>query len=316
MESSDPNRPPPLPGFIARRFPVSRRMLTLRSGPDAGRRIHLVDHGPQDGTPVLLVHGNPTWSFLWRKVIDRLEGLRCVAPDLLGLGLSDNLPKLSDHTLERHIAAVYEVVEQLGLERPILVGQDWGGPVAVGVGARLGEAVRGVVLANTSVLAPRRPRGTAFHRFARLPLVSDLAFRVLGLPQRLLHRLQADPSSIRGEVARAYRWPLRMWGRGGSWRNTLAPLALARMVPDCPEHPSMEALRRGEAWLRAFPGSVALVWGTSDPILGRALERHREALPNAAVTETTAGHFLQEEVPEKLAAAVTTNSNDQGETAL
>ena len=289
---------PPLPAFIARQLPFERRVLTLRSGVDAGRRIHLLDHGDPAATAVLMVHGNPTWSFLWRGVIARLEGFRCVAPDLLGLGLSDRLPKISDHSVARHCDAVHEVVELLGLERPILVGQDWGGPIAMGVGARLGERIRGVVLGNTSVLAPKRPRGTAFHRFSRMPLVSDFAFRVLGLPQRILHRIQGDPASIRGDVARAYRWPLK------GWKNTVSPLALARMVPGSADHPSMPELRRGEDWLRGFPGPVALVWGRRDPILGRALKRHREALPAATVTETDAGHFLQEEVPEELAAAV------------
>lgn len=289
---------PPLPDFIARELPFSRRKITLRSGPDRGRRIHLLDHGDPKAIPVLMIHGNPTWSFLWRKVIARLNGFRCVAPDLLGLGCSDRLPKIADHSVARHCGAIYEVAEQLQLEGPILVGQDWGGPIAVGVGAKLRDRVRGVVLGNTSVLAPKRPRGTAFHRFSRMPLVSDFAFRVLGLPQRILHRLQADPASIRGDVARAYRWPLR------GWKDTIAPLALARMVPGSLDHPSMPELQQGEAWIRAFAGPISLVWGLEDPILGRALKRHREALPSASVTETSAGHFLQEEVPEELAAAI------------
>jgi cis-3-alkyl-4-acyloxetan-2-one decarboxylase len=76
------------------------------------------------------------------------------------------------------------------------------------------------------------------------------------------------------------------------------------MVPDGPDHPSVPALRRGEAWVRSFTGPIALVWGTADPIMGRALRRHERELPQAAVTRTRAGHFLQEEVPEELAAAV------------
>lgn len=293
--------PPPLPPFVAAELPFDRRAYRLESEPDAGRLLHLIDHretAGRDAPAVLLVHGNPAWSFLWRKVIRRLPEMRCVAPDLLGLGLSDKPRKLSWHTVDRHADAVAELVEALDLRDFVLVGQDWGGPIAAGVGARHPDRVRGLVFGNTSVLAPANPRGTAFHRFARLPLVSDFVFRVLGFPQRDLSKAQGDRSSIQGDVSRAYRWPLR------HFRDRAAPLAMARMVPDSANHPSMDALRRGEAFVTAFEGPVELVWGTKDPILGRALGKHEKALPQARVTRTEAGHFLQEEVPDELAAAV------------
>jgi haloalkane dehalogenase len=228
----------------------------------------------------------------------RLPELRCLAPDLLGLGLSHHPRRLSGHSVARHADAVAELVEALGIERLVLVGQDWGGPIVCGVGARLPERIAGLVLANTAVLVPERPRGTFFHRLARLPLASDLLFRGLGFPQCCLGRAQGDPRSISGVVARAYRWPLK------GWRHRAAPLALARMVPDGPDHPSVPELSRGEAWARSFTGPMALVWGQRDPILGRALRRHQRAFPQAPVTPTQAGHFLQEEVPEELATAI------------
>jgi haloalkane dehalogenase len=191
-----------------------------------------------------------------------------------------------------------ELVEALDLRGIILVGQDWGGPIAAQVGARLPERIAGLVLANTTVTVPSKPKGTWFHRFARVPVVSDLAFRGLGFPQTRLASVQGDKRSIRGEVARAYRWPLR------TWRDRVAPLALARMVPDGPGHPSVVPLRRGEAWARSFSGPVALVWGLRDPILGRALRHVERIFPEAPVARTRAGHFLQEEVPEALSAAV------------
>lgn len=290
--------PPPLPDRLARHLPFRRAAYVLGKGPDAGRRIHFIDHGDPSARPVLLLHGNPTWCFLWRKVIPLLPGFRCVAPDLLGLGLSSRLPRPSDHRVERHGAAIAELVESLDLRGVILVGQDWGGPIAAQVGARLPERIAGAVFANTAVILPAYPRSTAFHTFARLPLVSDLVFRGLGFPQSVLHRAQGDKSSIRGEVAQAYRWPLR------TWSDRAAPLGLARMVPDGPAHRSMPPLLEGDAWARSFQGPVALVWGMRDPILGRALKRHERAFPQAPVTRTEAGHFLQEEVPEALAAAV------------
>jgi haloalkane dehalogenase len=290
--------PPPLPDFLEPHLPFRRSAYELETGLDAGRRLHFIDHGDPAARPVLLLHGNPTWSFLWRKVIALLPGFRCVAPDLLGLGLSDRLPRIADHSLERHGAAIAELVETLDLRGIVLVGQDWGGPIAVQVGLRLPERIAGAVLANTAVSIPGHPRGTLFHKFARLPGISDLVFRGFGFPQNVLRAIQGDRRSIRGEVARAYRWPLR------TWRDRVAPLALARMVPNGPEHASMAALRRGEAWLRSFTGPMALVWGLRDPVLGRALRRHERDFPQAAVTRTQAGHFLQEEVPEALASAI------------
>ena len=295
---------PPLPDFIAAQLPCERRTFVLEHGDDAGRRLHLIDDGPQDGTPVVMVHGNPTWSFLWRKVIAALPPgkYRCIAPDLLGLGLSDRLPTMADHTLDRHIDALLAVVRALQLPPLILVGQDWGGPMAAGIGARLTEddpnAVAGLVFGNTSVIAPRRPRGTFFHRLSRVPILSEVLFVGGSLPVRGMALAQGNRRSISGEVARAYRWPLRRLA------DRKTPLALARMVPDRLEHPSLPGLRRGQAFVEDFAGPLAWVWGTRDPILARALPRHSRLRPDAPVTVTPAGHFLQEEVPDALADAI------------
>lgn len=296
MPSPAMHAAPELPPWLAALLPLSRRVVTLPEG----RTIHLVDHGPPSAPVALMIHGNPTWSFLWRRVIAVLPEFRCVAPDLLGFGLSSRLAA-GEHSVDRHADALAQLVTALGLSRFVLVGQDWGGPLGMALAARLPERVAGVVLGNTAVLVPERWRGTWFHRFARVPVVSELVFRGLGFPQNVLWLAQGERTSIRGAVARAYRWPLRhLSDRAG-------PLALARMVPDAPDHPSVPALRRGEAWLRDFYGGggpLALVWGERDPILGRALARHTRAFPDARVTRTAAGHFLQEEVPEALAAAI------------
>ena len=292
-------QPPDLPTFLDEELPVERNAYQLESGLDRGKIIHYIDHGNPDAQPVILQHGNPTWCFLWRKVVARLdpERFRCLAPDLLGFGLSSTLPRVSDHTLERHLQAMRGWAESLKLTKgAILVGQDWGGPLAIGMGMALPE-ISGIVLGNTSVLVPERPLGTSFHKFARTPFVSDIVFRIGGFPQNILGRVQGDPSSISGQVARAYRWPLRLGRRAG-------PLALARMVPSGPDHPSVAPLREIEAWTRAFDGPMALVWGERDPILGRALKKHIEAFPRASTTRTKAGHFLQEEVPDEIVLAI------------
>lgn len=282
-----------LPAFITRHFPYRSRHLGTRFG-----RMHFVDEGT--GRPVLLVHGNPTWSFLYRKVLAALAGepLRLVAPDLIGLGLSDKPRELEAHTLRRHGESLLDFVEAVGLKDILLVVQDWGGPMGVWMAARSGGRVTGLVVLNTSVLTPRSFKATAFHRFSRWPVVSDVAFRGFNFPVPVLGRTQGDARSISGDVAKAYAWPLR------HVVDRAAPLALARMVPDGEGHPTVAELEAGDAWMRGFTGPAELVWGLKDPILGRALKRHREALPHARVTETQAGHFLQEEVPGDIAAAL------------
>jgi cis-3-alkyl-4-acyloxetan-2-one decarboxylase len=284
---------PALPDWLAPQFPFTRRMANV-----GGRSIHFVDQG--EGAPVLLFHGNPMWSFLWRKVIHALAGeARIIAPDLMGLGLSDKPRRPSAHQVEAHVAIMHELVEALELDSIVVAGQDWGGPIGMGVASRFSGTVAGVLLANTAVLKPARPfRPKAFHKLSHKPVVSDLSFRVLGFPLPILHKVQGDPSSIGPFEKKAYRYPLRRLV------DRAAPLGLARMVPSAESHPSTAALDAIGEWVESYKGPVELVWGTKDPILGRALERHARALPQARVTETNAGHFLQEEVPDELAAAI------------
>jgi haloalkane dehalogenase len=208
------------------------------------------------------------------------------------------LPRVGDHTVDRHAETIVELVESLDLREVIFVGQDWGGPILAAAAAWIPERIAGVVLANTAVVLPWKLRGTAFHRLSRVPILSDIVFRLFGFPLKSLHRAQGDPDSISGEVARAYLWPLQRVS------DRVAPLALTRMVPNGRRHPSVPALEEGQEWLLGFEGPVALVWGTRDPILGRALSRHQKQLPEAIVRTTEAGHFLQEEVPEVLAQTI------------
>ncbi len=285
---------PPLPDWLERMVPFTRYQVRVD-----GRALHVMETG--EGTPVLMVHGNPSWGFLWRKVALALTGvpLRLVMPDLLGLGLSDKPADPAVHTLEHHARLVGGLVDALGLDKLILAVQDWGGAIGgLAMASRAGR-VRGLVVLNT-VLGPPRVgfRPTAFHRFARLPVLSDLAFRVGGMMPRGMKYAQGDRSSITGEVARAYRWVLRD-------RSTrIAPLALARMVPNSQKHPSIAPLRAVEAFVKQLEVPTEIVWGDRDPVLAPAIKRLQVLLPRARVTRTQAGHFLQEEVPEEIAAAV------------
>jgi haloalkane dehalogenase len=280
--------PPDMPRWLVDAMPYRRRVATVE-----GVKLHFVDAG--QGPAVVLLHGNPTWSFLWRDVIRDLlpYGLRVIAPDLMGFGLSDKPTRVAAHSVTRHIRLITRLVKGLVGDAPVvMVGQDWGGPIAAGVGSHLGDQLAGLVFGNTAVLPPRRPlRPTLFHRFSHLPLVSDLAFRGMNFPLQALPLTQGDPRSIAGLETFAYTWPLLL-----PWRRT-GPLALARMVPDRDGHPSLDELDRIGDWVQSFRGPMGLIWGMRDPILGRAFRRHRDAFPQATIIETPAGHFLQEEVP-------------------
>ena len=250
---------------------------------------------------MLLQHGNPTWCYLWRRVIRRLipGGVRVIAPDLIGLGLSSKPRDPAIHSLNFHANQLRALAAALQLERLTIVGQDWGGPIVALLAARNPEWVSGAVFANTAIAAPtRQPRTTAFHRFANMPVVSELFFKGLMFPIGVLHKAQGDPRSIGAAEKQAYRYPLRAYG------DRVAPLALARMVPLTLDHPTVRTLEETDAWARQFTGPVRLVWGVRDPILGRSLEKMKALFPDAPVTETEAGHFLQEEVPQVLAEAI------------
>jgi haloalkane dehalogenase len=286
---------PPLPDFIARALPFERFLVNA-----AGTWLHVMEAG--SGPTVLLLHGNPTWGFLWRHVAARLAGtsLRVVMPDLAGLGLSEKPRELAFHTIENHARTIGALLDSVAPAGPlVLVLHDWGGPIGLAALADRPGRLAGLVVTNTGVGPPRaEARPSAFHRFANLPVASDLAFRLLGFPQNVLQLAQADRTSISGDVARAYRWPLR------HLRDRVAPLALARMVPIGPDHPSIAPLRRSLAVARSFAGPAAIVWGERDPLLGGALRGVAEALPRAVVTRVAAGHYPQEEAPGPIADAI------------
>ncbi len=286
---------PAMPAWLAAQLPFERYAVEVD-----GHRVHVMEAGDPRGRPVLMLHGNPTWGFLWRRVASALQGtpLRLIMPDIVGLGLSDKPRHARFHQLDAHGRILAGLIDRLSLEDLIFVGQDWGGPIGL---YALAERPRlhGLVLLNT-VVGPPRPgfRSTGFHKFARMPLVSDLAFRALKLPQRALWAAQGDKRSIRGQVARAYRWPLRRM------RDNVAPLALARMVPDSLEHATIPALARCQTVIESFKGPAAIVWGDRDPVLGKVRTHIERLLPRARVTRTQAGHFLQEEVPGDIADAI------------
>jgi len=290
---------PKIPEWLQNVYPFTRKVVQIN-----GLKIHYVDEGPEDAQyTVLMLHGNPTWSFLWRKVIAQLimkKRIRIIAPDLVGFGLSSKFYDTNlIGSLDFQISMMVKFVDALKLKRITIVGQDWGGPIIAGMAARSPHIeISAAVFANTSLILPKKFHPSWFHRFSHVPIISDLVFRIFGFPLNILHRVQGDPTSIGTQEKRAYQYPFL------NWHDRISVLLFARMVPTKESHPTMAVLKEINDWASNYKGDVALVWGTKDPILGGVLKRMKEMFSRALVIETDAGHFLQEEIPEKLSSAI------------
>ncbi len=292
-----PILPPDMPLWISKMLPKNNIRYSVNV--DDCQNMHVMESG--QGFPVLMLHGNPTWGLLYRRIMDRMadDEIRCIAPDLIGLGFSSKPRSMDEHTLENHARWVGSLIDSLDVEGLVFVGQDWGGPIGLRALADRPHLLKGLVILNTAI-APPKPdfKPTVFHKFSQMPVISNIVFRWFGFPQNILHKIQGNPDSISGNTARAYQYPLR------KFRDNVAPLALARMVPNGLNHPSVEPLRKCQVLVESFRGPAEIVWGNKDPILGRAFKRVHALLPDAGVTRTPAGHFLQEEVPDEISAAI------------
>jgi len=265
---------------------------------EPGVKVHVLEVG--EGFPVFLQHGNPTSGLLYRKVARQLptDRVRLIMPTLVGLGFSSKVPA-SEHTLANHMRWINAVLTRLGLEELVYVGQDWGGPVGMGALALSPGLLKGAVVLNTGFNAPRDQRSISrMHALVSTPVVGELITETFGRLFPSLPDIQGDPASMPQEVIDLYRRPLVASG------NIKAPLAMMRMVPDGPDHPSAERMRFIEQYVASLDIPVEIVWGMQDPILGHLLANMTLNFPEATVTETQAGHFLQEEVPAEIAAAI------------
>ncbi|MAI94015.1 MAG: haloalkane dehalogenase [Halieaceae bacterium] len=287
----------PLPDYVAAVVSDAYKSYFIEVEP--GIKIHVLEVG--QGYPVYLQHGNPTTGLLYRKVVESLPlyRVRVIMPTMVGLGFSTKIPA-SEHTLDNHMHWMKKLLTMLDLTEAIYVGQDWGGPVGMGALSLSPGVLKGAVLMNTGFSAPRVPIDLSrAHALVKTPLVGEFVVEVMSsfFFQRL-GRVQGDPTTMPPDVLDLYRRPLQDSG------NAKATLALMRMVPDGPDHASAPALRDIEHYVTGLDIPVELVWGMNDPILAKALPVMQELFPAAPVTETEAGHFLQEEVPEAIAAAI------------
>ena len=286
----------PLPDYAAKYVTDAYKSYFVEVEP--GIKVHVLEVG--SGLPVFLQHGNPTSGFLYRKVAEELptDRVRVIMPTLVGLGFSSKIPA-SEHTLENHIRWINDVLEQLQLTELVYAGQDWGGPTGMGALARSPGLLKGAVLLNTGLNAPREAMELSpAHATVKTPVVGELLLEVFLSIFERLHQMQGDPASFPSDVADLYGRPVMESG------NDKAPLAMMRMVTDGPDHPSAPALRQIEAYVKSLDIPAEIIWGMNDPILAKALPLMKQNFPDAPVTETEGGHFLQEEVPVEIAAAL------------
>lgn len=286
----------PLPDYAKKFVTDDYKSYLIEVEP--GIKVHMLEVG--EGYPIFMQHGNPTSGFLYRKVVEGLplDRVRVIMPTLVGLGFSSKVP-VSMHTAANHNRWINAALRQLRLEQLIYVGQDWGGPIGIGALALSPGLVKGIVIMNTAVRVTEvKTRLSRIHDLMKTPIVGEFLGNVRNAIFRGMHRPQHDPASMPQAVKDLYARPVRESG------NYKAPLALMRMVPDGPDHPSTPVMRQLVPYMRSLNVPVEIVWGINDPILGKAIPAMLENFPQARVTETPAGHFLQEEVPEVIAQAV------------
>ncbi len=255
-------------------------------------RMHYIDEG--SGPPILFCHGNPTWSFLYRGIVSRLRSrFRCIAVDYLGFGLSER-PESYGYTIEEHARTTGELVDHLGLDSFITVGQDWGGPISTAIATQRAERISGVVLGNTWFWPPDR-RLRLFSRLMGTGLMQRKIIQDNFFVERIMPVSSAKKLS---ELERAhYR---RVQPTPESRRGVaVMPKQIIGAVP---------LLERLEREVPAKLGSkrALIVWGMKD--IGfppRMIRRMRRAFTDVVVVELAgAKHYIQEDAPAEVAAAI------------
>jgi len=260
-----------------------------------GLRMAYVAAGPPDGEPVLLLHGEPSWSFLYRKVLPVLAdaGLRAIAADLVGFGRSDKPAEMSDHSYARHVEWVRAFAfDALGLSGVTLVGQDWGGLIGLRLVAEHPGRFARVVAANTGLPTGDHPMPEIWLRFREVVRTAP----VLGI-SRLV---QAGCRSVlAGEVLAAYEAPFP----DESFKA--GPRVMPSLVPTTPGDPASAANRAAWQQLSAWDKPFLVAFSDSDPITGAMAPILKAAVPSAAETVIEgAGHFLQEDAGERLGTVI------------
>jgi haloalkane dehalogenase len=254
-----------------------------------GLRVHYVDEG--SGPPVLLLHGEPTWAYLYRRVIPELTPTcRAIAPDYLGFGRSDKPLRLEDYSYDLHAGTIRRLVEELDLRNLTVVVQDWGGPIGLRLAVEQPERVARLVIMNTGVDAGSAPSDEwlRFRAFVRRH-GADL------LPERLVRLSCVRPLADEVEAAYGAPWPTP--------ESKAGVLAFPELVPTEPDHPSAAAMLRVRDALTRWERPALVLFSDSDPVFSpRHAEQLARLIPGAGEPEivANAGHFLQEDAGEEV----------------
>ena len=271
-------------------FPYEPRYAELD-----GLRVARVDEG--DGAPVVFFHGEPTWSYLWRKVIPPVleSGRRCIAPDLAGFGRSDKPLDLDWYTYDRHTELTTALLDELDISGATAVVHDWGGPIGLRVAVENPDRFDRMVIMDSGLFTGRQRMSDAWNAFR------DFVARTEDLPVSLLVRRACltDPGD---EVAAAYDAPFP------TAESKAGPRSFPLILPTSPEMAGAEAGERVARALREDERPMLCLWADSDPILSPETGRRFADAIGAPEPEIIEGasHFLQEdrgpEIGERIAA--------------
>jgi haloalkane dehalogenase len=257
-----------------------------------GLRMHYVDEG--EGTPVLLLHGEPTWAFLYRKVIAGLtQHSRCIAPDYFGFGRSDKPVDPGWYSYDAHYRSIERFVQELDLRELTLVVQDWGGPIGFRLCVEQPDRIAKLVVLNTGIGA-RAPneewlRFQAFVRRVGTEIV----------PGQLIRMTLVQPAG--DDVIAGYDAPFPVP------ESRVGVVQFPELVATSSDHPSAAAMLDVRERLRRFEQPALVLFSDSDPIFSRrAAQAMADLLPNAelALPVRGAGHFLQEDKGDEVAARI------------
>ena len=268
-----------------------------------GGRLHYLDEGRSEdiSQPVMFaVHGNPTWSFYWRQLIESFAGeYRVVVPDHIGCGLSDK-PQNWDYRLAQHIDNLCKLIEHLDLQNIVLVVHDWGGAIGMGMAGRMPERIKKMVVTNTAAFRSQEiPLSIAS---CRIPIFGSVAVRGFNAFAGVA-TWRASAKGLSASVKSGLIMPYN------SWANRIATLRFVEDIPLKPSHPSYEALVAVEEGLSQLIEKPMLIcWGEQDfcftPNFRKEWERR---FPDAEVHAwDDVGHYVIEDVPERLVETMTT----------